>query len=196
MLNEKTVERAGECRLPTEFGEFRLVAFRARTDDRIHFALVAGDIDPDEPTLIRVHVHDSLHDLTGSLRRDAGWPIGDALRRVSRDGSGVVVVLRPPEHSNEIIGRIDSYHREDEGEALPQHDAGTDLRTFGLGAQILADLGVRRMRVLSAPKRLHAISGFGLEVVEYVDEPDVSPAVDAGTRTQRPGDGRGSGRAA
>ena len=202
MLNEKTVERAGECRLPTEFGEFRLVAFRARTDDRIHFALVAGDIDPDEPTLIRVHVHDSLHDLAGSLRRDAGWPIGDALRRVSREGSGVVVVLRPPEHSNEIIARIDSYHREDEGEALPQHDSGTDLRTFGLGAQILADLGVRRMRVLSAPKRLHALSGFGLEVVEYVGESDASPKggaspqSDAGARTRRPGDAHDPGRAA
>ena len=194
MLHEKTVERAGECRLPTEFGEFRLVAFRAKTDGRIHFALVAGEIDPDAPTLIRVHVHDSLYDLTGSRRRDAGWPIGDALTRVAEEGCGVVVMLRPPEPANEIVARIDAYSREDEGEALPQHDTGADLRTFGLGAQILADLGVRKMRVLSAPKRLHAISGFGLEVIEYVDEPDVSPAGDA--RTLRPGDEHGSGRAA
>ena len=172
MLNEKTVVRVGECRLPTEFGEFRLVAFRARTDGETHFALVAGEIDPAEPTLIRVHVHDSLHDLTASRRRDAGWPINDALRRVAEEGSGVVVVLRPPEPPGELVARIDSYRREDEGEALPQHDSGTDLRTFGLGAQILADLGVRRMRVLSAPKRLHAISGFGLEVIGYVDESD------------------------
>ena len=77
MLNEKTVERAGECRLPTEFGEFRLVAFRAKTDGRIHYALVAGEIHSDAPTLIRVHVHDSLYDLTASSRRDAGWPVGD-----------------------------------------------------------------------------------------------------------------------
>ncbi len=200
MLNEKTVERAGECRLPTAFGEFRLVAFRARTDDRIHYALVAGEIEPDSPALVRVHVHDSLCDLTGSLRRDAGWPIGDALRRVaaegSAEGSGVVVVLRPPEPANEITARIDSYRREDEGEALPQHDPGPDLRTFGLGAQILADLGVRRMRVLSAPKRLHALSGFGLEVVEYVDEPDTARSDGAGTRTRRPRDERGSERAA
>ena len=196
MLNEKTVERVGECRLPTEFGDFRLVAFRARTDDRIHYALVAGTIDPAEPTLIRVHVHDSLCDLAATRRRDAGWPLGDALRRVAEEGRGVVVVLRPPESPNEVIARIDSYRREDEGEALPQQDASTDLRTFGLGAQIIADLGVRRMRVLSAPKRLHAISGFGLEVVEYVDEPVGSPAGDTGRRTPRLEDGRDPGRAA
>ena len=188
MLNEKTVERAGECRLPTEFGEFRLVAFRARTDDRIHYALVSGEIAPDVPTLIRVHVRDSLNDLTGSRRRDAGWPVGDALRRVAEEGSGVVVVLRPPEPTNEVVARIDSYRREDEGEALPQHDRGADLRTLGLGAQILADLGVRKMRVLSAPKRLHAISGFGLEVVEYVGEHDASPARDARRRSREGAD--------
>ena len=196
MLNEKTVERAGECRLPTEFGELRLVAFRARTDGEIHFALVAGKIDPAEPTLIRVHVHDSLYDLTASRRRDAGWPLDDALRRVAEEGNGVVVVLRPPERPNELIARMDSYRREDEGEVLPQHEAGADLRTFGLGAQILADLGVRRMRVLSAPKRLHAISGFGLEVIEYVDESDGSPTGDAEARAQPAGDERSSGRAA
>ena len=196
MLNEKTVERVGDCRLPTEFGDFRLVAFRARTDDRIHYALVAGEIDPGVPTLIRVHLRDSLYDLTGSRRRDAGWPVGDALRRVAEEGCGIVVVLRPPEPTNEVIARIDSYRREDEGEALPQHDSGTDLRTLGLGAQILADLGVRKMRVLSAPKRLHAISGFGLEVIEYVDESGVSTDGETGTRARRTSDGRDSEQAA
>ena len=196
MLNEKTVARAGECRLPTEFGEFRLVAFRARTDGEMHFALVAGEIDPEKPTLIRVHVHDSLHDLTASRRRDAGWPIGDALRRVADEGSGVVVVLRPPEPAGELFARIDAYRREDEDEALPQHDSGTDLRTLGLGAQILADLGVRKMRVLSAPKRLHAISGFGLEVIEYVDESDGASTGAVVTPARPPGGELDPGRAA
>ena len=196
MLNEKTVTRAGECRLPTEFGEFRLVAFRARTDGEMHFALVAGEIDPEEPALIRVHVHDSLHDLTASRRRDAGWPISDALRRVAEEGSGVVVVLRPPEPAGELFARIDAYRREDEGEALPQHDSGTDLRTLGLGAQILADLGVRKMRVLSAPKRLHAISGFGLEVIEYVDESDGASTGAVVTPARPPGGELDPGRAA
>ena len=188
VLNEKTVERVAESRLPTEFGEFRLFAFRARTDGEIHFALVAGEIDADEAILIRVHVHDSLHDLTASRRRDAGWPIGDALRRVAEEGHGVVVVLRPPEPPNDIVARIDCYRREDEGEAFPQHDSGTDLRTFGLGAQILTDLGVRRMRVLSAPKRMHAISGFGLEVVEYVDHPQGAVPPDDVAMEPRPSD--------
>ena len=196
MLNEKTVARAGECRLPTEFGEFRLVAFRARTDGEMHFALVAGDIDPEEPTLIRVHVHDPLHDLTAGRRRDAGWPVNDALRRVAEEGSGVVVVLRPPEPPDELLARIDAYRREDDGEVLPQHDSGTDLRTLGLGAQILADLGVRKMRVLSAPKRLHAISGFGLEVIEYVDESDGASTGAVVEPTRPPGGALDPGRAA
>ena len=118
------------------------------------------------------------------------------LRRVAKEGSGVVVVLRPPEPTNEVIARIDAYRREDEGEALPQHDSGTDLRTLGLGAQILADLGVRKMRVLSAPKRLHAISGFGLEVIEYVDESDGASTGAAVTPARPPGETLDPGRAA
>ncbi|MBF2758744.1 MAG: 3,4-dihydroxy-2-butanone-4-phosphate synthase [Ectothiorhodospiraceae bacterium AqS1] len=167
MLNEKTVERTGECVLPTEFGEFRLVSYRSDIDGRAHFALVAGDIDPEAPTLVRVHVHDPLSDLTAS-RRDAGWPIRDALRRVSEEGAGVVVVLRPCESEENLVARVEAWRKEDAGETGPAHDSGENLRTFGLGAQVLADLGVRRMRVLSAPKRIHGLSGFGLEIVEYV----------------------------
>ncbi len=167
MLNEKTVKRAGECALPTEFGDFRLVSYRSDIDDRVHFALVCGEIDSENPTLTRVHVHDPLSDLTAGLR-DAGWPIRDALRRVSEEGAGVVVVLRPFESEENMAARIDAWRREDAGETGPAHDSGPNLRTFGLGAQILADLGVRRMRVLSAPKRIHGLSGFGLEVVEYI----------------------------
>jgi 3,4-dihydroxy 2-butanone 4-phosphate synthase/GTP cyclohydrolase II len=115
-----------------------------------------------------VHVRDSLCDLTHSERGDCGWPIGDALARIDAAGSGVVVILRHDVTDEDLISRVQGYAREDAGENHAQPPTNEDLRTYGVGAQILLDLGVRKMRVLSAPKRLHGISGFGLEVVEYV----------------------------
>jgi len=170
MLHEKTVERVSECDLPTEYGTFQLAAFQDTVDNAVHFALVKGEIQPDEPTLIRVHVRDSLCDLTGSQRDEPGWPLADALRRIAQEETGVVVILRPQERGSEIIGRINRYQQQDQGLKLPSQEKDENLRTYGLGAQILLDLGVRRMRVLSAPKILHGVSGFGLEVVEYVNE--------------------------
>lgn len=168
ILNEKTVQRVGECRLPTRHGEFRLVAYKELTTAAVHLALVTGEISGDRPTLIRVHVMDSLADLTGSLRSDSGWPVDDALERVSREQEGVVVILRYPENDAQVLSRIHRYQREDEGEHAPKPSPSDDLRTYGVGAQILLDLGVRKMRVLSAPKNIRGISGFGLEVMEYV----------------------------
>ena len=129
----------------------------------------AGEVDAETPTLIRVHVQDSLCDLTGSRRGDCGWPLSDALKRVAQEGNGVVLILRNEEVGGELAHRIRLYQMEDEGVELPAHESKEDLRTYGLGAQILLDLGVRRMRVLSAPWSIHALSGFDLEVVEYVD---------------------------
>jgi 3,4-dihydroxy 2-butanone 4-phosphate synthase/GTP cyclohydrolase II len=168
MFNEKTVTRVGECALPTRYGAFRLVTYQETVTRALHLALVRGEIDSEQATLIRVHVQDSLCDLTHSERGDCGWPVSDALARVDREGCGVVVVLRHEERAEEIIHRVQTYAREDAGEPSPQPEVIEDLRTYGVGAQILIDLGVRRMRVLSSPKRLHGISGFGLEVVEYV----------------------------
>ena len=169
MLYEQTVDRVGECRLPTPFGEFRMIGYRDMIDGAVHLALVMGDIDPEEPSLIRVHVQDSLRDLVHSQRRDTGWPLGDAMDRVSREGSGVVVVLRGDERPQDLIRSFESMMRFDEGEDTVPRESHEDLRTYGVGARILLDLGVRRMRVLSAPKRIHGLSGFGLEVVEYIE---------------------------
>ncbi len=168
MMNEKTVTRVGECALPTRHGAFRMVAYQETVTRALHFALVRGAVRSDEPVLIRVHVQDSLCDLTGSERDGCGWPVGDALARIDREGAGVLVILRHEERADDMVRRIQGYAREDAGEPVAQPEASEDLRTYGVGAQILLDLGVRRMRVLSAPKRLHGISGFGLEVVEYV----------------------------
>ena len=169
MLYEQTVERIGACRLPTPFGEFRMLGYRDMIDGAVHLALVMGEIDRDQPVLIRVHVQDSLRDLVHSQRRDTGWPLGDAMAKVAREGSGVVVVLREEERPQDLIRSLEAMIRFDCGEEAAPRDAKEELRTYGVGARILLDLGVRRMRVLSAPKRIHGLSGFGLEVVEYVE---------------------------
>jgi len=168
MLNEKTVVRVGECALPTRFGAFRLVTYQESVTGAVHLALVRGELDGELPALVRVHVQDSLCDITHSERDDCGWAVGDALARMEQEGAGVVVVLRHEEPAEELIRRVQTYAREDAGEMLPAPEPTEVLRTYGVGAQILIDLGVRRMRVLSSPKRLQALSGFGLEVVGYV----------------------------
>jgi 3,4-dihydroxy 2-butanone 4-phosphate synthase / GTP cyclohydrolase II len=166
--HEKAVERVASCQLPTEFGTFQLVAYQDTIDASLHMALVKGKIEAETPTLVRVHLRNCLCDLTASLRDDCGWPLRDILQRISVEGCGVAVILQQSECSEQVIQRIRNYARTDAGEDLPGHPHNTDLRTFGLGAQILSDLGVRKMRVMSAPRKMHAISGFGLEVVEYV----------------------------
>ncbi len=166
--NEKTVERVAECQLPTEFGEFRLMAYQDALKQDLHLAMVMGAIDPEVPTLVRVHIHNPICDLTGNCREDRGWPLRDALSRVAEEGAGVVVILNNQIESAELIWQINRYRLEQEQQPVPPKPAGEDIRTIGLGSQIVADLGVRKMRVLSAPKKYHSLSGFGLEVVEYV----------------------------
>ncbi|MES1939128.1 3,4-dihydroxy-2-butanone 4-phosphate synthase [Salinisphaera sp. T5B8] len=167
--NERTVVRVTESQVETEFGPFTLYSFEDEVDKVLHFAMVRGEIDAETPTLVRVHVRNTLADMLGVRHGDFGWPLRDTLARVAEEGCGVVVILRKPETARELIERI----RIVEGNA-PSHapdgagDESRILRTYGVGAQILTDLGVRRMRVLSAPMRLQGISGFGLEVVEYV----------------------------
>ena len=170
MLNEKTVERMASSRMPTEFGEFKLHAYRNMIDNQVHLALVKGDLEPGQPTLVRVHVENSLCDIFGSQRDDCGWPLRDALQRIAVEGHGVAIILRLADESDVIINRIRHYAEVDKGMDQPRPETGSDLRTFGIGAQILKDLGVHQMRVLSAPKKFHGLSGFGLEVVEYVHD--------------------------
>jgi 3,4-dihydroxy 2-butanone 4-phosphate synthase/GTP cyclohydrolase II len=168
LAHESSVRRAAECRVQTEFGEFRLLAYDDALHGEVQFALVRGEIDPDRPTLVRVHMQDILCDLLAARRSECGWPLQAALAAIAGAGGGVVVILRSREPPSDLIDRIAEYHLADQGVHLPQQPPGEELRTYGQGAQILADLGVRKMRVLSAPKRLHGLAGFGLEVVEYL----------------------------
>jgi 3,4-dihydroxy 2-butanone 4-phosphate synthase/GTP cyclohydrolase II len=167
--NEKTIERVAECDLPTEFGNFQMIAYKDNVENNLHYAMVKGDIDPDKPVLVRVHVENPVCDLTGSLKEDCGWPIKDVMDRISKEGKGIVVILCNQHEPLELINQLKAYSQKS-NDKKPQKNQNTkDLRTIGLGAQILSDLGVCKMRVLSAPKKMHAISGFGLEVVEYVN---------------------------
>ncbi|MGQ0699226.1 MAG: bifunctional 3,4-dihydroxy-2-butanone-4-phosphate synthase/GTP cyclohydrolase II [Panacagrimonas sp.] len=166
--NEHSIERVAETNIHTEFGEFHLVTYQDAVDSTVHLALIKGQVDPNKPTLVRVHLRNTLADMLGAESEHFGWPLKRAMKRVAEEGSGVIVVLRKSEASRDLVQQIIGLNR---GQPPSADDHPSDprvLRTYGIGAQILVDLGVRRMRVLSAPKRLQGISGFGLEVVEYV----------------------------
>ena len=167
---EKTVERVAECQLPTEFGEFKMIAFQDTVENDLHIALIKGEVKTSEPVLVRVHIQNSIHDLTASIHESSGWPIRDVLKRISAEESGIVVILSNQIDTEEMIAQINACNEtsSQDDQKGKQEQGASDLRTFGLGAQILSDLGVRKMRVLSAPRKIHAISGFDLEITEYV----------------------------
>jgi len=168
LATEKTIERVHESDVQTEFGAFRLVAWRDRLRGDVHFALVRGAVDGGEPVLVRVHVRNTLSDVLHLERDDLGMTMTAALRLIAAEGSGIVVVLAADEDSDGLLARLNR-------EPAPAPTTGRkaaaqrEWRQLGLGAQILADLGVRRLRVLGTPRKLVGLSGFDLEVVEYVD---------------------------
>jgi 3,4-dihydroxy 2-butanone 4-phosphate synthase / GTP cyclohydrolase II len=117
--------------------------------------------------LVRVHLKDTLRDVVG-IRDDAlGWPIRSAMQRIANESSGVIIILRPEETPRDLMEAVTAIKHPETG--ATRTGGAKVLRTYGIGAQILRDLGVHRMRVLSAPKQMHGISGFDLEVVEYVE---------------------------
>jgi len=168
---EQTIERVTECDLPTQFGSFRLRAYQDTVDHELHLALVRGTIDPQRPTLVRVHMQSTLCDLFATAHKACGWPLHSAMRQIAESGEGVIVVLRNHENARDLAQRVRALHLHETGELPPQWrlEGHTVLRTYGVGAQILMDIGVHKMRVMSAPRSLHGLSGFDLEVVEYVD---------------------------
>lgn len=168
--HEKAVMRLCECELLTEHGSFSLVAYRDTIDNEIHLALRRGAIDAERPTLVRVHIQNTLCDLFATRHPACGWPLSDVMRQVAEAGEGVIVVLRNRDSALDLLSRVKDFQLHDAEDPVPprRQKERSELRTYGIGAQILADLGVRKMRVMSAPKAMHGISGFDLEVVEYV----------------------------
>jgi 3,4-dihydroxy 2-butanone 4-phosphate synthase / GTP cyclohydrolase II len=166
LKNERSIERIYDQPVDTEFGSFQLCCYEDHVHRNVHIALVKGDLNSGLPPLVRVHIKDTLRDLVGVRSENLGWPLRAAVRRVAAENSGVVVILRAEETPREFM---DSVRQIDVKPSIPRHAGATVLRTYGIGAQILKDLGLKRMRVLSAPKQLQGLSAFDLEVTEYVD---------------------------
>lgn len=161
--NEKTVERVAERDFPTEYGDFKLYAYQDILDQSLHLALVHGEINKDEPVLVRVHMENALADMLGSVDFSS-WPLKDAMQKIAAAKSGVIVLLRQSSENKRILQWMTT-HTNAKPKSENEH---RDIRTDGVGSQILNDVGVRKMRLMTAPKVIHGLAGFELEVVEYV----------------------------
>jgi 3,4-dihydroxy 2-butanone 4-phosphate synthase / GTP cyclohydrolase II len=170
--SEKLVERVADRTVATPYGPFRLCVYHDKTVDEVHYALVKGEPSPDRPVLVRVHEPFVSLDLFDFDTARHAYSVQDAMRMVAHQKEGVIVLLRRHESAGEILERIEG------SRDLHKAPRKWDPRLHGIGAQILKDLGVGKMRVLARPKRIPSMSGFGLEVVEYVS-PDDAVAVKA-----------------
>ncbi|MFP4111326.1 MAG: bifunctional 3,4-dihydroxy-2-butanone-4-phosphate synthase/GTP cyclohydrolase II [Desulfonatronovibrio sp.] len=170
---DSMVKRVGEANLPTCHGDFRAVAFESQTDNHTHIALIKGEITKDEPTLIRVHSQCLTGDVFGSLRCDCGNQLKAAMHMVEEEGKGVILYMSQEGRGIGLGNKIKAYHLQDQGkdtvEANEALGFAPDLRDYGIGAQILVDLGVTKMRLMTNnPKKIIGLEGFDLEVVERV----------------------------
>jgi 3,4-dihydroxy 2-butanone 4-phosphate synthase/GTP cyclohydrolase II len=161
VATEHTVERIDEREVDTDYGRFRLLAYRDLLDRTVHFALVRGVIAGAEPLLVRVQPRNALTDVLHLKRDDLGVPVHRALRAIAEAGRGVVVVLDDVQGGDALLARL-------RGVEPAPISAPVDWRRHGQGAQILRDLGATRIRVLGTPRRFAALGGFGIEVIEYV----------------------------
>ncbi|MDT8281246.1 MAG: 3,4-dihydroxy-2-butanone-4-phosphate synthase [Gammaproteobacteria bacterium] len=168
LKNEKTVERIAECDFPSQYGDFRLMAYRNNLDSVIHYALVktGQDIDPEQPVMVRVHMKNTFSDAFGSLESKA-WPLQAALKQVAQSPQGVVVVLGWADENAVLLQWMSERSTGDKADVVKMKKS-TDLRTDGVGAQILMDLGVKKMMLMTAPIVIHGLAGYGLEVVDYI----------------------------
>jgi len=164
---ERFVERIDETPVQTAHGQFTLYSYDDHVNQTVHLALVKGEITGAMDPLVRVHRQDTLGDLLGIQNPNLGWPLDGAIERISKEEVGIIVVLRDQESTRELMNSVGRLSEEPD-ELESRRSGESVLRTYGVGAQILKDLGVIRMRVLSAPRQMHAISGFDLEITEYV----------------------------
>jgi len=174
MRNETLVRRVTETKLPTRFGgEFTLIAYDNDVDGKEHLAFVKGRIDPDEPVLVRVHSECLTGDAFGSTRCDCGDQLRAAMSMIGQAGNGVLLYMRQEGRGVGLLKKLKAYRLQDEGKDAKEVKEAIgftpDLRDYGIGAQILADLGVRKMRLITNnPRKIRGLEGYGLSVVEQV----------------------------
>lgn len=170
---EKLVHRVASVHLPTDFGDFTAVGYTNDVDDKEHIALVKGEIDPEEPVMVRVHSECLTGDVFGSHRCDCGPQLHAALSQINREGRGVLLYMRQEGRGIGLLNKLKAYELQEKGldtvEANLELGFRPDLRDYGIGAQILKDLGVRKMRLLTNnPRKIAGLKGHGLEIVEVL----------------------------
>ncbi|MEJ2472446.1 MAG: bifunctional 3,4-dihydroxy-2-butanone-4-phosphate synthase/GTP cyclohydrolase II [Desulfobacterales bacterium] len=175
MKNEAFVHRAAESVIPTQHGgEFRMIAFENDVDQLLHVALVKGQIDPEKPVMVRVHSECMTGDIFGSLRCDCGDQLHKAMSMIEKEGVGVILYLRQEGRGIGLVNKLKAYELQreqglDTVEANRRLGFKADMRDYGLGAQILVNLGVRKMRLLTNnPKKMIGLDGYGLTIVEQI----------------------------
>lgn len=171
--NEKLIERVVATGLPTSFGDFKAVGFRSLVDDKHHIAMVKGEVDDGEPVLVRVHSECLTGDVFHSMRCDCGEQLAAALAMIEEEGRGVLLYLSQEGRGIGLLNKLKAYKLQEEGldtvDANLQLGLPADLRDYGIGAQILRDLGLRRIRILTNnPKKIVGLEGHGLEVTEQI----------------------------
>jgi 3,4-dihydroxy 2-butanone 4-phosphate synthase/GTP cyclohydrolase II len=174
MQNECLIRRSASANLPTKYGgEFKIIVYENDVDNMKHIALAKGDIKPEDEVLVRVHSECVTGDIFGSLRCDCGDQLHAAMDMVGKEGKGVIIYMHQEGRGIGLVGKVMAYNLQENGrdtvEANIELGFEEDLRSYGIGAQILVDLGVKKMRLMTNnPKKIVGLEGYGVEIVERV----------------------------